>query len=64
LLEVFVQNDFKTSDATKYLQTYSIVAVCYQLFIKSIFVKWGLVDDDKPPVVKPAAPADEQLNPK
>ena len=62
LLEIFVQKNFKPEDATKYLQTYSIVAVCYQLFIKNIFIKWGLVESDKPQVVKPSAPNDEELN--
>jgi len=58
-LEVFVQKTFEPMNATKYLFTFAIVCLCYQRFIKTIFVKWGLVDEDpKPTTYK--APADEE----
>lgn len=60
-IEVMVQKDFDNTIATKYLQTYFIVAVCYQLFIKQLFAKIGLVD--KEPDSKPySAPKDTGLN--
>lgn len=48
LLEVLVQKNFKAEDATKYLITFCIVAVAYQLMIKKLFTKWGWIEDEKP----------------
>ena len=48
LLEIFVQKSFKAADATKYLLTFCVVSVCYQAFLKKLFIKWGIVDDDAP----------------
>lgn len=60
-LEVLVQKDFDNTIATKYLLTYFVVAVCYQLFIKQLFTKFGLVD--KEPDSKPySAPKDPSVN--
>lgn len=60
-LEVLVQKDFDNTIATKYLITYFVVAVCYQLFIKQLFTKLGIVD--KEPDSKPySAPKDNSIN--
>jgi hypothetical protein len=48
-IEIIVQNNFKAEDATKYLFTYTTVAVAYQVLLKKLFVKWGLVKDDEAP---------------
>jgi len=61
-IEYFVQHSFQVSESTKYLFTYTLVAVCYQRFIKSIFVKWGLVDDDPKPAPYKAPEDQEQQN--
>lgn len=47
LLEVFVQKTFEPKDATKYLITFCVTAVCYQYFIKKWFEKWGIVPKDE-----------------
>lgn len=46
LLEVFVSKTFVTQDVIKYLLTYTVVTSCYELFMKSLFVKWGLIKDE------------------
>jgi hypothetical protein len=46
LLEVFVSNTFIKEDVIKYLLTYTVVTSCYQLFMKSLFIKWGLIKED------------------
>lgn len=46
LLEVFVSNTFVKQDVIKYLLTYTVVTSCYELFMKSVFIKWGLIKDD------------------
>lgn len=49
VLEVFVSKTFKTEDVIKYLLTYTVVTSCYELFLKSVFIKWGLIEKDEPP---------------
>lgn len=46
LLEIFVSNTFNKVDVIKYLLTYTVVTSCYQLFMKKLFVKWGLLEDE------------------
>lgn len=46
ILEVLVQDNFKKENATKYLLTYPVVAVLYQLFIRKLFEKFGWTDKD------------------
>lgn len=60
-LEVTVQKTFKGGDATKYLLTFCVVAVCYQYFLKQLFQKLGIVPkemltDDGPGTNPPPPP--------
>lgn len=47
MLEVFVQKTFKAVEATKYLVTFCVTAVCYQYFLKKLFEKWGIIPKDE-----------------
>jgi hypothetical protein len=46
LLEIFVSKTFVKEDVIKYLLTYTVVTSCYELFMKAIFIKWGLIKPD------------------
>ena len=46
-LEVVVQKSFQPKDATKYLLTYCVVAVAYQVILKKVFTKWGWIEGDE-----------------
>jgi hypothetical protein len=46
-LEVTVSKTFIKADVIKYLLTYTVVTSCYELFIRSFFVKIGLIKEDK-----------------
>jgi len=48
LLEVFVSKTFIVQDVIKYLLTYTVVTSCYELFMKQLFVKWGLMENEEP----------------
>lgn len=49
LLEYFVSNTFVKQDVIKYLLTYTVVTSCYELFMKQLFIKWGLMNKDDDP---------------
>lgn len=46
MLEISVSKTFQAVDATKYLITYTVVTSCYELFLKSLFKKWGIIKDE------------------
>lgn len=50
LLEVFVSKTFVRADVIKYLLTYTVVTSSYELFMKALFIKIGLIKEgeDKP----------------
>jgi hypothetical protein len=47
VLEVIVSKTFVKEDVIKYLLTYTVVTSCYELFVKQLFIKWGLIEKDK-----------------
>lgn len=49
LLEVFVSKTFNEQDVIKYLLTYTVTTSCYELFLKNLFEKWGLLKKENEP---------------
>ncbi len=49
LLELFVSKTFISKDAIKYLLTYTVVTSCYEMFMKSLFLKWGWKSNEPAP---------------
>lgn len=47
-IEAIVQKTFNPENAIRYFLTYTVVTSVYELILKKLFIKWGLVDDDKP----------------
>jgi uncharacterized membrane protein YqgA involved in biofilm formation len=46
VLEVSVSKTFNTKDVIKYLLTYTVVTSAYELFVKALFKKWGVIKDE------------------
>ena len=47
VLELTVSKTFVKEDVIKYLLTYTVVTSCYELFMKKVFEKIGLIKDEK-----------------
>jgi uncharacterized membrane protein len=48
VIELSVSKNFQAESATKYLLTYTVVTSCYELFLKGMFKKWGIMQGDEP----------------
>ena len=46
VLEVTVAKTFIKEDVIKYLLTYTVVTSCYELFMRQVFIKIGLIKDE------------------
>lgn len=47
LIELMIEKSFKPENAIRYFLTYTVVTSVYELFLKKIFIKWGLLKEDE-----------------